>query len=204
MVSRPASISAERSCSLAMKVTGAFKLVCLCVLFSAGTPQAAPTERIHIVDRGIYRAETVARDERSREGGVLNVVKNAHLINDTTAIIGRVGVRFGLRYTVAGVAGNTELKLVINFPARGLRDPATGKVSFQSEFTVRPAAGAVHYWEYHFENDWEVVAGLWIFEFWTDRRKLAEQRFCVSNADLKTSPSATMGNCQPGLVHGPR
>jgi len=202
MVSRPASHSVERVFSLAMRVPGA--LMFLCAFALAAAAQIAPIERIHIIDRGIYRAVTVARDERLREGAVLNVVQNAHLINDTTAIIGRVGVRFGLRYTAAGVDGNTELKLVINFPAPGLRDPATGKVSFQSEFTVKPAPGAVHYWEYHFENEWEVVAGLWIFEFWIDGRRLAEQRFCVSDADLNAATSAMMGKCQPGLVHRPR
>ena len=205
MVNRHTSHFLERfSHSLAMIVPGALTLLILVAFAPAAAAQTAPIERIHIIDRGIYRAETVARDERSEEEGAFNTVRNAHLINDTTAIVGRVGVRFGLRYTAASADGNTELKLITIFPAPGLRDPATGKVSFQSEFTVRPAPGAVHYWEYHFENEWEVVAGLWIFEFWLDRRKLAEQRFCVSDTDLNAATAALMGKCQPGLVHGPR
>jgi hypothetical protein len=166
--------------------------------------QTPRIERIHIVERGIYRAETVSRDQRAEQQGFINTVQNPQLINATESIIGQVGVRFGLRYIAIGVVGDARLNLLISFPPPGQRDPATGQTYFQSELTVRPTANDINYWEYHFEHDWEIVTGTWTFEFWFGGRKLAEQRFCVSPPHDLSAAVAMIGRCQPQLLHDTR
>lgn len=55
------------------------------------------------------------------------------------------------------------------------------------------------YWEYHFENDWEIVPGTWEFEFWSEGKRLAAQRFCVIDTrDLNKAGSLKV--CSPPVV----
>jgi hypothetical protein len=172
-----------------------FRIFAIALLVMPGNAQPS-MQRIHILERGVYRAETIQRRDAARDGGATNIVQNPQLISNTATILGAVGVRFGLRYTAT--VSNTELKLVIRFPPGGLRDPATQRITFQSEFTVVTSAGATNYWEYHFENDWEVAAGVWTFEFWYRDKKLAEQRFCVHEIGARLTPDV-MTNCGLGL-----
>jgi hypothetical protein len=92
-------------------------------------------------------------------------------------------VRFGVRYLVGGpTETNVELKLAIRFPDTGLLDPKTGARYFQTEHSVVMQTGGPGYWEYHLENDWEIVTGIWQFEFWSHTGRLAVERFCVIKA----------------------
>lgn len=151
---------------------------------SFANAQSNAIQRIHVVERGIYRADTINRTDAPGTTGVINKVQNPRLISSTATVLAQVGVRFGLRYVPLGATGtDVRLKLVITFPPGGLRNPGTGQVAFQSELMVTVPTGATHYWEYNLENEWEVVAGVWTFEFWQHDRKLGEQRFCVH--DLK-------------------
>ena len=197
MATRVAAASTSYLCKIGVLFILGFGL-------AEAVAQSPRIERIHIIERGIYRAETVSRDQSTGQRGIINTVQNAQLINATESVMGQVGVRFGLRYIAVGADGEARLNLVIGFPPSGLRDPATGQTYFQSEFIVRPAAGASNYWEYHFEYDWEVVAGTWTFEFWFGGRKLAEQRFCVSHPNDLSAAVAMIGKCQPQLLQGTR
>lgn len=183
--------------------TAAALVVCwLTALPSLPANAQAPIERVHIIEHGVYRAETVKRQDAAKGGMIINTVQNPRLISNTTTILAAVGVRFGLRYTTTA---STELRLVIRFPPGGLRDPVTQQVSFQSEFTVVSAPRATNYWEYHFEHDWEVAPGQWIFEFWLNDKKLVEQRFCVYELNnLYAAAAAMIGKCQSGMLQDGR
>jgi hypothetical protein len=142
--------------------------------------QADVVSRVQVIERGIYRSVTTRRAAEPGTTGRVNIVRDVRLITSTTTVFGRVGVRFGLRYVVSGGPGaEAELKYVIRFPPGGLRDSATGQMFFHSEQSAVVPLGTPLYWEYHLEHDWEVVPGLWIFEFWQRGHKLGEQRFCV-------------------------
>ncbi len=158
-------------------------LICapLLLLGVSAESQAPGIRKVHIVERGTYRAETVARTNTPGTTGLINTVQNAELIHSTTSIPGIVGVRFGMRYVVTSdpASGAVPLRLVIRFPPTGLRNPATGEMFFQNEHNVSVPTGARLYWEYHFEHQWEVAEGIWQFEFWEGSKRLGEQRFCV-------------------------
>jgi len=138
---------------------------------------------INIIEKGVYRAETTGRTITHEATGVLNTVKDVRLITSTNVVYARLGARFGLRYVLAGTSSpEAALKLVITFPAGGLHDPVSG-VHYAESAQVRTVpSGVAGYWEYQFENGWEIVPGLWVFEFWLDANRLASQAFCVVDA----------------------
>lgn len=182
----------------------AFALTALLVFPTSRTDaQTSPINRIQILETGIYRSETIKRTDAPGTTGVINTVQNPRLINNTTTVPGLVGVRFGLRYIPLGDAtgSNAPLKLVITFPPAGLRNPDTRQLLFRSENMVSVPIGASLYWEYHFENEWEIVSGLWSFEFWHHGTKLTEQRFCVYGLRSQ-SPTvrAVPRECTEGLL----
>jgi hypothetical protein len=181
-----------------------FALIALLVFSTSHTDaQTSPINRIQILETGIYRSETIKRTDTPGTTGLINTVQNPQLINSTTTVPGLVGVRFGLRYVpLGGPAGsNAPLMLVITFPSAGLRNPDTRQLLFRSEHMVTVPIGASLYWEYHFENEWEIVSGLWSFEFWHQGTKLTEQRFCVY-ALRGQSPTvrAVPRECAEGLL----
>jgi hypothetical protein len=142
--------------------------------------QTALINQVQIIEKGIYRSTTTRRSDVPNTTGVVNTVEDVQLVTGTTTVFGSVGTRFGLRYVATGGPGaEAELKYVIRFPPGGLRNPAAGEVIFQSEQSAVVPLGVPLYWEYHLENDWEIVPGLWTFEFWHGGQKLGEQRFCV-------------------------
>lgn len=138
---------------------------------------------VFIMEKGVYEAETIASATKKQATGLQHIVRNPRLVTSTATIPGRIGVRFGVRYVVGGpTETNVELKLIIRFPDAGLFNPDTGARYFESEHSLIVATGASRYWEYHLENDWEIVPGVWQFEFWSNGGKLAVEKFCVVDA----------------------
>jgi hypothetical protein len=163
---------------------------------------------VKIIERGVYRAETVSRTITKEATGVLNTVANPQLISEGPVVYGNLGVRFGIRYVVSGTATtDVDLRFVIRFPPAGLRDPKGRRYSV-SEQSMSVQAGAAYYWEYHLENDWEIVPGAWHFEIWSNANKLAQQTFCVIDARQAVEAKNTK-ECLPFLMklsneHGSR
>ncbi len=172
-------------------------IAAIAVTMPRAVARAQPS--IRIIEKGIYQAETTGRTITQEATGVRNTVRNPRLINDTVVVYGKNGVRFGVRYVLSGTSGPTlDLHLVIRFPAPGLRDPAAGKRYFESAQVLTIEAAAAYYWEYHFENDWEIVPGVWTFEFWSSETMLASQKFCVIDATQLLDAGKAKG-CLPLL-----
>jgi hypothetical protein len=168
-----------------------------------GSSVAHTNLTIHILEKGVYQAETTSRTTAQDATSIRNTVRNPRLISDTAIVYGRLGVRFGLRYILSGTESPVaDLKLVIRFPPVGLRDPATNARYFESVQVLTIQSDAAHYWEYHFENGWEIVPGVWHFEFWSDAMMLASQRFCVIDT-MQPSGGTKAEGCQPLLLKAP-
>jgi len=137
---------------------------------------------VKIIEKGVYKAETIARTITEIAAGVLNTVVNPRLISEGVIVYGNLGVRFGIRYVVSGTATtDVDLRFVIRFPPAGLRDPKGLRHSV-SEQSLSVQAGGVYYWDYRLESDWEIVPGAWHFEIWSNANKLAQQTFCILDA----------------------
>jgi hypothetical protein len=68
-----------------------------------------------------------------------------------------------------------DLRLTTHFPQRvcAIQERATTILSASVPLQEMSAARCA------FEHDWEVVPGMWTFEFWFRTRKVGEQSFCV-------------------------
>jgi hypothetical protein len=169
-----------------MEVTMRFLLIAAVLLAApaAATAGDIRVERIDIVDAGIY---TVATGEETADPdaptGTIAAPTTATLVEATTAIPGRRGLEFGLRYVIVGEPAGAEVSLdfVIAYPAPGLVDPAEPEPLRESRFTRPKQIGETIYLGYGFENDWEIVPGEWRFEIWYEGSRLAERRFAVTD-----------------------
>lgn len=175
------------------------------LVIALASPVNAQESRIYdlqVVERGIYRAETVGQRSVPGTTGVINTVRNARLISSTTRIPAALGVRFGVRYVVSGgpPGSAVPLRLLISFPPGGLRNPVSGQRIPQNEHILSVPPGVTLYWEYQFENQWEIVPGVWHFEFWSGESKLAEQRFCVHAPAQRAPLPSTAGECRYDLL----
>ena len=198
------------------------KLICACInlralaaglLICLATGSAAENSgsiashapvAVHIVEKGVYEAETISSTSKKEATGLQNIVRNPRLIRSTAIVPGRIGVRFGVRYVIGGpTETSVDLKLIIRFPDAGLLDPKTGARYFESEHSLMMPTGAPGYWEYHLENDWEIVPGVWQFEFWSNAGRLAVERFCVIDA-TRPPETESVQKCSQVLIgsHG--
>lgn len=181
--------------------TVVFFFMTLSTSHSAGQPPLV--DEVLIVEKGIYRAEIITKTEIPTATGAINTVADVKLLESTTYIPARKGVRFGVRYMIVGAQKGVsiDLRLTTRFPVAGLRNPRTGGHYFNSEHSVARIIGNTGYREYAFEHDWEVVPGTWTFEFWYRNRKLGEQRFCVYRPTQEgEKPSELDEQCYDELI----
>ena len=149
----------------------------------AARAQDARVDRIDIVDKGIYAITTGEETpDANTPTGKISAVTSVRNIEATTAIRGHVGLEFGFQYTVVGAPAGVDVSLdIVNiYPPPGLVDPQDQKPMLESRYSRKKKIGEVVYLGYGFENDWEIVPGIWTFEIWYGGRKLAEQSFAVS------------------------
>lgn len=139
-------------------------------------------ERVAILERGIYSAESTGATAAIATLGAVQRVRNAKLVESTTRIPGRRMVRFGVRYVVHGapLGAETEIRLVTRFPDREPAGASDHRMRhLYSEYKIRSVLGSAAYREFLFDDVREIVPGEWVFEFWFGTRKVGEQKFCV-------------------------
>jgi hypothetical protein len=99
----------------------------------------------------------------------------------TRTIPAQRGVRFGFLFVVIGdpAGAIVPLRTVTIIPSPGLRDPSTQQVRTQNEHDANAHIGNSNFLGYSFDNNWELVPGIWTMQVWHQGRKLAEQTFKV-------------------------
>ncbi len=146
--------------------------------------QKAQIERIDIVGKGIYQVAVGKQtpDKQTPTGSVASV-NEATKIEDTTTVLARIGLEFGIEYVIIGSPTGVQvpIRIVNVYPKQGLHNPKNRKTLRHAEIMRKKIIGDIIYTGYAFENEWEIVPGVWKFELWYKNRKLAEQSFTVSN-----------------------
>jgi len=170
---------------------------CLCA-------QTLSVERVNIIHPGIYEVEiTKESDEKNLTGHSWNVVRKIRNVKNTTSIPARICVTFGFEYVIVGapIAAEIPIKMIVKFPSRGLHNPETRETTYRIEALVGRTIGRRHFRSYTLDKQWELVPGVWTFELWHKDRKLAEQRFTLSQpcagCDQAEPPT---GRCEERLV----
>ena len=166
-----------------------FLLALFGFLSLAVTAHAQTVERITISNPGIYRSETEKiEDAPNSVRGVFRTVRNPQLIERTERIPGLLGTHFGVNFELTGQTNGAPvtIRFLTRFPAPGLRDPKTGKTLLTSENDRQFRVGEFAYRGFTFDESWEIVPGVWTFEFWHEGKLLAAQKFEIVKTDPPT------------------
>jgi hypothetical protein len=142
-------------------------------------------QHISFGDIGLY-------DPGPCEGMVLKLQSLGHFgcvssqapqfIQSTQKIPLRKGVTFGLRFAPQGLDEGqwAELDVVTVYPEPGVRPSGANKL-FASNIAQILATGAqdspANLYLYQLTENWELLPGIWKFEFYSQGRKIAEQAF---------------------------
>ena len=73
--------------------------------------QASLVDKIVIVEKGVYRAEIIKKIEIPTATGAINTVTDVRLLESTTHIPARKGVRFEVRYMIVGAQKGVAVDL---------------------------------------------------------------------------------------------
>lgn len=152
----------------------------------ASAAQAQTVERITFSNAGIYRLDTErVEDAPGSIKGFFRVVKNMRLIERTSRIPAAVGVSLGVNFEIIGepAGAPVTIRFITRFPQPGLRDPKSGKVHLTSVNDRQYRIGDASFRSYSFDEEWEIVPGVWSLEFWHGGRLIAAQKFEVVRAD---------------------
>ena len=103
-------------------------------------------------------------------------------LEDTTTVQARPGLEFGIEYLIVGEPKGAQvpIRIVNVYPKQGLRNPETRKTIRRGEIVRNKTIGDVVYTGYAFENQWEIVPGVWKIELRHKNRKFAEQSFTIT------------------------
>jgi hypothetical protein len=146
--------------------------------------QSARIERIEIVEAGLLEARKV--DSMSTPGtasGETSVLDSIVFYESSRLVPARLGIQFGARYRIVGAPDGTAASVRTRWvvPAPGMRNPLTGAVTHVDEAEERVVVGTDRLAGYKFGQDWEIVRGPWILEFWANGRRLNSVTFTVGN-----------------------
>jgi hypothetical protein len=144
--------------------------------------QMLRVDRIKVAEYGIYTADVdSAVLAPGTPAGARTEVSDVKHAATTRSIPAQTGVRFGFRYILVGSPSGVTLPLhmVTIFPKPGLRAHPGARPQARSEFDKPVTIGTTSYRDYSFEQDWEIVPGVWTFQIWYQGRMLAEQKFTV-------------------------
>lgn len=106
--------------------------------------QSVAIQGINIVNLGIYDLETRKGSIGDNvQGRAWDVVRKIRQVQATTVIPARPCLSFGFEYLIVGAPAGAiiPIKMVTNFPGKGLYDPITRTTTFRSETLVSRMIG---------------------------------------------------------------
>jgi hypothetical protein len=143
------------------------------------TARAEP--RVEFGEAGVFTATPLRREpEPGAPAGFRMVITDVRLAETTDTICARLGLTFGMRYTVRGGPRGqpVQLSMVTRFPPQGMTTP-DGRTHAVSRFAKDTAFDADELRVYGFDEPFEILVGPWTFEFHLDGRKIGEKTFRV-------------------------
>jgi hypothetical protein len=165
------------------------------LIASSNATLAGDLARIAVLERGQYEAKSGEYCDHSVMGAPILNVSGAQLQLSTEWIPARRDVRFGMRYRLEWPqhSGAVPLRMVTRFPLGGFMDEQ-GKQRTRSEYIVSVQPGIVQYRDYTLGEDFEIVRGVWRFEFWQGNRMIGEQTFCLYDGEHDTGSGCPVPN----------
>ena len=151
-------------------------LMALLALPTASRAQAPRIDGALISEYGIY--VVYPEQEAAPNAGLLN--SEFELREATRVIPARLGLRFGLLFSVTGEPAGTRVpvRLVVVYPP-GVDNPETTVVDTQIARDIDIEIGRARLMSVTFDKAWGLAPGEWIFQIWSHDVQLAEQSFTV-------------------------
>ena len=159
-------------------------LMALASAFGSANADEVRVDGMRVSAFGIYREKLDRLEPSSKTAmGYLRIVTERELLQKTETICARLGVTFGFDFKIEGAPTGMPLalKAVTRFPPPGMVN-AKGERFTQNEYDGRVLIGAPNSRSFTFEEPWEMVPGIWIFEFHDQSRKIGEKSFEVLTA----------------------
>jgi hypothetical protein len=159
------------------------KALIACMIILISFPSIAEEiTGIDIVEYGIYTSDIIGTIYAPlTTSGKYNLIKNINLVKKTDTIPATKGTKFGLFYVINGDFEGEEVNIteIIRFPNPGYRDPKTGKLFRQSEFSSIKKVGSKNFVAGMFSEDWDIYPGTWKVQLEHKGQILAEKSFIV-------------------------
>jgi hypothetical protein len=150
---------------------------------SAANAQQPRIERLEIIGAGFigYDQAGVRTDVPDAVGGKVILPKNMRFLADEPKVTAQIGTSFGVRFMVVGEPKNADvmLRTVWKIPSPGLTDPKSGKRYSESTSELAARIGTAYLAGYGFNEQWEIVPGVWTLQVWQGGGKLLEHNFTI-------------------------
>jgi hypothetical protein len=150
---------------------------------------------VTIVEHGLYTAD-VKSEKPSPDGIGETVIENICHYATTTAVPLKIGVRFGFRFRIDGLAAGETVDLVkrVAFPI-AVKPPRGSRPLSEFLRPMRAEGGKVHYTGYTLDYGWELMPGRWDFQIYRSDRRLGGMAFTLVDGTDAPKPSAGNSTC---------
>ncbi len=161
-----------------MKALALMTLLSTFVTLSADAHTVTGAE---VVDFGTFEAVRYATPTAPRTAsGKINRTKKERLIAKTTKIEASPGIRFGIRFKLAGEPYGEVVSCTTRVIHPKLTNPRTGRTTEIDEWQDRTRIGYITYTGYRFDSPWELVPGEWKIQVLHGATVVAEKAFQIS------------------------
>jgi hypothetical protein len=146
----------------------------LLVLAGAAIAQTPVISKVELQACGVYERGVERREDDARSAsGKRTIVQDLRLVNETTRILGRVGLHFGCQVVLQGAPadGLATFRAVLRPPPGARREELSGSQAY--------TIGEPGHVGYTFGSGDALAYGEWTLQIWVDERKLAERTFVV-------------------------
>ena len=157
-------------------------LICLFLSFATASAfaQAQKIQRIDILEYGLYTADE--KDCYRDDLGIQRCERtNVRHAATTLTVPAQHGVQFGIKFRAVGApnGATVNVKRVWLLPPAGLNSPASKQPLLRLNRDDTVTIGKADFASYIFDDPWELVPGIWTFEYWVGDRKLLSKSFTV-------------------------
>lgn len=149
-------------------------------LVVAHNANAGESYSADIVEFGVYKAGNLKQvEDEPSPTGTRNKVTGLQLVEQTERIPGKLNNRFGVKWKINGPVKDENIEYIrmVKFPRPMKKADGSTQEVYRS---TKPAkVGQITYDGYGFDNEWEIIPGIWTFEIWVQGKKLAEKSLTV-------------------------
>jgi uncharacterized protein DUF3859 len=161
-------------------MTKAF-LIAIALILWTDFAQAQTADKIEVYEYGVYTSPPGVDVDVTRQGVIITDLDYTNLVEQTRTIVAQVGVQFGFRYHLVGkpLGMLVPITVVVRFPSPGIVSPGNPVPFVVDDYSTPAILGTNLFYSGTFDDQSEIVLGIWTIEIWYGDKKLGEQKFDV-------------------------